>query len=260
MSLTQSPSLSYAERAELCSNSVARSVFQLMDRKQTNLCVSVDVETQQELLRVTREIAREICLLKFHVEIIQDFDRDLIHQLVQLAEEEDFLIVSDSKIGDIGNTAKNLYTKGLYRMVEWADLVTAHPVPGPGIIEALFQAAGSYSRGLLLVAQMSSADTLTDDNYIQRTVQMALNFPEAIAGFVCQKRVIEDPRFIHFTPGVNLSDSQDALGQQFRHPYTLCREFSDIIAVGRGVYRAENPAAAARRYRSEAWRGYTERG
>lgn len=259
MTQTLSQNLSYEARAESCSNATACKLFQLMARKRTNLCASVDVESSSELLEITDQIGTEICLLKFHVEILQDFDWNFIECLEELAARDDFLIVSDSKIGDIGNTAKRLYTKGLYRMAEWAHLVTAHPVPGPGVIQALEEGAETRERGILLVAQMSSKGALAVDDYTRAAVAMAEAHASSVTGFVCQERLTDDPRFIHFTPGVSLEGSGDGLGQQFRHPRHLSRSFSDVIAVGRGIYKATNPREAAELYKSEAWAGYEER-
>ncbi len=45
----------------------------------------------------------------------------------------------DRKFADIGNTVILQYTKGLFRIAEWADLVTVHALPGEGIVQALEQ-------------------------------------------------------------------------------------------------------------------------
>jgi len=43
------------------------------------------------------------------------------------------------KFADIGNTVKLQYTKGLFQIAQWADLVTVHVLPGEGIVQALEQ-------------------------------------------------------------------------------------------------------------------------
>lgn len=43
---------------------------------------------------------------------------------------------------------------------------------------------------------------------------MAENHKYFVLGFVAQSSVSRDPRFIHFTPGVQLKKTSDALGQQ----------------------------------------------
>lgn len=48
-----------------------------------------------------------------------------------------FLNISIRKFSDIGSTVQNQYAGGLFRICDWAHLVTVHPVPGYGVIEGL---------------------------------------------------------------------------------------------------------------------------
>ena len=67
----------------------------------------------------------------------------------------------------------------------------------------------------------------------------------------------EDPAFLHLTPGVQLSQQRDALGQCYLTPEKVVGERgSDMIIVGRGILQAEDPAKAAEQYRREAWQAY----
>ena len=68
-----------------------------------------------------------------------------------------------------------------------------------------------------------------------------------------------DP-FVYMTPGVNLAESGDALGQQYRTPHSVVvGDGCDVVIVGRGVYGAADPAAAAARYAKASWDAYLER-
>jgi orotidine-5'-phosphate decarboxylase len=62
---------------------------------------------------------------------------DKVHQLVNLTLKNNFLIFEDRKVADIGNTAKLQFSQGMYKISQWADVVNAHSITGPGIISGL---------------------------------------------------------------------------------------------------------------------------
>ncbi|KKR99098.1 MAG: Orotidine 5'-phosphate decarboxylase [Candidatus Magasanikbacteria bacterium GW2011_GWC2_41_17] len=197
--------LTYSERAKLCVNLTAKRLLQLMDDKQTNLALAADVTTKKELLQIASELGPHICVLKTHIDIIEDFDTELITKLQRLWEKHNFLIFEDRKFADIGNTVKEQYQGGIYHIADWAHITNAHTVPGPGIIHGLKEIGLPKNRGLLLLAEMSSKGTLAQGEYTQKTIQMALDNKDFVIGFITTRQIIEDPCFINFTPGVQLA-------------------------------------------------------
>ena len=252
--------LSYSERAKLCENLTAKKLLELMDTKKTNLCVAADVTTKTELLKIADELGPEICLFKTHIDIIDDFDTDLIIQLQRLAEKHTFLLFEDRKFADIGNTVKHQYQDGIYHIADWADVVNCHTVPGPGIIQGLKEVGLTKGRGLLLLAEMSPKGNLATGTYTEASLTMAEENKDFVIGFITMHQLIDDPCFINMTPGVQLAAGRDSLGQQYNTPENVIgKQKSDIIIVGRGIYEAPDPVAEAKKYREAGWRAYTNR-
>lgn len=249
--------LPFHKRAELCNNPTAKTLFHLMEEKETNLAVNADVTTKQALLDFANQVGPHICILKTHVDILEDFDIDFIHELQKLAKSHQFLLFEDRKFADIGTIAKMQYLHGLYKIASWADITNAHILPGPGIIQGLKEAGLPMGRGLLLLAEMSSKGSLATGSYTESAVTMAKEDPDFVIGFITQHRLTEDPRFLHLTPGVKLAPDSDPLGQQYQTPERVIKENgSDIMIVGRGISQAQNPAEEAARYRKAGFSAY----
>lgn len=165
-------------------------------------------------------------------------------------------------------------------------------MPGPGIVEALAQTAASeevkgvvakgdadagaegrrgvvgVGRGLLILAEMTSKGSLATGEYTRSSVEIARRFPEFVIGFVTtkslshvepEKKSSEKEDFVVFTTGVNMSTKGDALGQQYNTPRKAVMGGADFIIAGRGIYKAEDPMEAAKRYKREGWEAYLER-
>lgn len=133
-------------------------------------------------------------------------------------------------------------------------------------------------RGLLLMAEMSSAGNLATGGYTAATVAMARAHPDFVMGFVAMKRVDERDEtsggvaagtgadFVIMTPGVGLDSKGDGMGQQYRTPDEVIRESGcDVQIVGRGIYGGGDGVADeqivenAVRYREAGWKAYLER-
>ncbi len=246
----------FNQRADLCQNKTAKNLFTLMEKKQSNLAVAADLTSSSSLLSLADSIGPEICVLKTHIDILEDFSPQTTKKLQELADKHQFLIFEDRKFADIGNTVSHQYRGGIYRIADWADIVNAHIVPGPGIIEGLKQVGLPKGRALLLLAEMSSAGTLAQGAYTDQAVKMAEAHPDFVIGFISLKKLSENPRWIYMTPGVQLSPGKDALGQQYQTPEMVMEAGSDVIIVGRGIYSAKDPKSEAKVYREACWKAY----
>ncbi|CAO3685812.1 unnamed protein product [Umbelopsis ramanniana] len=255
--------MTYGQRAAKHPNACASRLLDLMERKKTNLSLALDVTTKKELLDIADKVGPYLCLLKTHIDIVDDFDQDLIEQLLVLAKKHDFMIFEDRKFADIGNTVKHQYGNGIYRIASWSDITNAHGVPGEGIITGLKEVGLPLGRGLLLLAEMSSKGALTYGEYTTQTIEMARRNQDFVMGFITQRCINEHPDedFIAMSPGVGLDVTGDGLGQQYRTPRQVIVESGcDLIIVGRGIYgKGRDVQAEARRYQEAGWSAYQER-
>lgn len=255
-------SMSYAERAKVAKSEVARALLRIMDMKKTNLCLAADLTKSDEIFNLVQSVGPYICLLKTHVDIVEDFNESFVKTLQALAQKHNFLIMEDRKFADIGNTVALQYSKGIYRISSWADLVTVHSLPGDGILKGLKECVSqSPARGVFLLAEMSSEGNLISSDYKEKTMKMTETYSDFVAGIVGQSaELVQDPGLIQLTPGVKLEEGSDNLGQKYNTPeYVMKEKGADIAVVGRGIISSKNPSEAAKTYRDRLWEAYIAR-
>lgn len=208
--------------------------------------------------------------------VIQNFT----DRLRALAEAKNFLIFEDRKFADIGNTVAMQFEKGIYRIADWADIVNVHGVTSYVDLEILQQIARQKGReiGLLVLAQMTPEQlpgaVFFDAEYARKAFAVAsaahshyqkidgqspvLGFigsaeqPEILRG-LSMRRYEHAPEMLILTPGIQLAGSGDGTGQTYNTPEKALLNGSDIIIVGRGVYKAADQRAAAQQYRAVGW-------
>lgn len=252
--------LPYEQRIEKAHHPVVKRLLQTMIDKKSNLICSADVTSKAALLELANAVGPSICCLKTHIDSIHDFDKELIEQLKALASKHQFLLFEDRKFGDIGSTLQKQYTSKHYAIQEWADLVTVHVVGGAASIQALKDTQFFQNKGMVIIAQMSTKDTLTDASYIKNAAKIAEMHNDAVVGVVAQQRLLEDLGMLQFTPGINLKAKADQAGQVYNNPEVAFAERgTDLMIVGRGIYQADNPAEAAKAYQEAGWAAYHSR-
>ena len=242
---------SYETKLANAEHSVAKKLLEISIEKKSNLIVSADVITTQELLDLAEKVGPHIVALKTHIDIITDFDPDTtILPLKDLATKYNFMLMEDRKFADIGNTQELQFSYGIYKISNWADFVTSHVIGGYEALDCFLNV------GVVAIVGMSSKGTLTNKNYQEEALKIAQSHPNVIGG-VSQKQLPEE--LLLFTPGINMGDSGDGKGQQYNTPEHAFKNLhSDFMIVGRGIYKAEDAEKAALNYKIAGWNAYLE--
>jgi len=246
--------MSLQTRCELTENPVTKRLFETMLRKESNLCVAIDKTKSADIIDLVKKVGKYVAVVKLHSDIVEDWSQAVQETLMGLSKDLDFLLFEDRKLADIGNTVKHQTTA----ISSWADLLTVHGLPGPGLLQGV-QAGTTRPMGVLLVAEMSNAGNLFSQEYTKAVVQMGEDKDVAglVSGFISQSRVSKRAGLVQMTPGVHLAESCDSGDQRYTSPAEAVKDKgADLIIVGRGICQALSPEVQAEEYRSQGWQAY----
>jgi orotidine 5'-phosphate decarboxylase subfamily 1 len=270
--------MTYADRAQEARNPALKALFGLMEHKKTTLALANDDLEFDRFLPMIEKTGDHVAVVKTHMDLLRypsfSVVRPLIDDLQKLAEKYGFMIFEDRKFADIGKIVLEQYIGGPFRIAEWAHLVNAHSIPGPGVIEGLYEGAKPFmekgeKRGLIMLAQMTPKGNLFTEKYAEETIAMAEAFPEFAMGYIGTGSEPEklklwladkaDPNFLIATPGVKFGKTEGKLGQRYEAPEKIVANGSDLLIVGSGIYESSDPECTAREYRKAGWDTYNAR-
>lgn len=206
----------------------------------SNIIISADVECLNELWKIFETMGSNVDIIKIHHDIITDFTVDLdltIQKINKYKYDYNFLVWEDRKYADIGyimeKQVKNHVSK-------WADIISVQPISG---IESVMQL--SFIK-VILIGEMSSSNTLCNDEYKKCVIEMTDLLPNVI-GIVCQSKMTETK--LNIVPGISLKNKKDGKGQCYNTMKD--RSFADYYVVGRSILNSENPQDTLTTYMKE---------
>ena len=247
---------------------MARTYMEVSCRKQSLVCLAADRSTMAGLFDLVETVGPHIAALKTHVDLVDDWTSESWGRFCQAAKEADLLIFEDRKFADIGGISRKQMA-GVYNIRAWSDLVTAHLISGPDIVDGLQAGWSDVNRkgGVLLLAQMSSRGNLLDPDYTSNVVEKGKSHP-GVFGFIGNgsrpgelrqlRTAVGDGKLI-WTPGVNLAVGDGEMGQRYGHPREAVLAGSDCIIVGSGIHKADDPRQQAAAYAVASWNALQER-
>ena len=236
----------------------AEEIRSSMASKKTRVVLAADRTTIAEISMVLSLAGPNICMLKTHADGVVDFDyARWMDEVVRPARKMGILIFEDRKFADIGHVSK-IQMLGHQRIADWADIVTAHRISGPDIINGIHAAWSEVGRrgSILILAQMSSSGNFLDSQYTRKTVDSCKSIP-GVCGFIgngsdptsiAALREAVGPEKLILTPGINLTPNESVMGQRYGHPSEAIRSGADAVIVGSGIIRSDSVSDAAALY------------
>ncbi|KIN04306.1 hypothetical protein OIDMADRAFT_117197 [Oidiodendron maius Zn] len=139
---------SFDERALKTTHPLSAYLLRLMAIKKSNLCLSADVSTTNQLLHLAEAIGPSIVVLKTHYDLISNWDyhpsTGTGARLNRLARRHGFLVFEDRKFGDIGSTVQAQYVEGSAKIIEWSHITNVNMVPGKAVVDTMAEAAARW--------------------------------------------------------------------------------------------------------------------
>ena len=263
------PARIWGERWINCKQPIARKYMEMACIKQSLVVLAADKKTMGELNQLVENVNDYIVALKTHVDLIDDWNKEEWVKFIFNAKEKGLLIFEDRKHGDIGKIARD-QMGGIYDSQSWADLITAHLISGPSVLDGMKEAWESIGKqgGVLLLAQMSSEGNLLEiPGYTDAVIEIGKKHPICF-GFIGNgsrpnelselRSKVGESKMI-WTPGINLKMGEVKLGQRYGDPEDAILAGSDAIIIGSGIHNSENPKEMAKKYAEISWNSLLKR-
>ena len=143
-----------------------------------------------ELCDLIEKVGDDICVLKIHSDIINDFylnyEKNVL-KLLNLKQKYNFKIWEDRKFADIGS----VMLRQISLLTNWVDIVSIHPISGSLGIENI------KNMELIIIAEMSTKDHLMNEEYQKKVIEIAEK--NNVLGIVSQHKLSD--ALLHFVPG-----------------------------------------------------------
>lgn len=217
----------------------ANSLYSLALRKNSNLIVSCDFMNPENILELVNKIGNKIIGLKLHLDCINissmSYD-NFIMAIQDIAETKNFMIIDDSKLGDIEMINMEKIKCNNLAIEDAVDAVTIHALSGLDILKNK-----NIKINFLPVVEMS-CNNMIDSNYTKkvinniRTICNEVEYPNLL-GLVCQDntpKIMKPFEFLTISPGISLDSKTDCGNQKYSIP-SLKNKRGLFWIVGRSI-------------------------
>ena len=218
--------------------------------KKSNLVVSLDLSTTDEILEMAHKLAPHVVMFKLHTDTITNFNSIFIEELTRICKLYNVFLMEDRKYADIPKVVWDQYNSSTYKVSEWCDFITVHLIGGEELLDLMeLKYKEGFNINMFLVLEMSSQKKASMlDEYVNESQEVSLS-KECVAGFITQNCTSNFS--INMTPGINIKKNTDGMGQYYRTPEDCPN--TDLFIVGRGIVKADDPVKTCLEYKERCW-------
>jgi orotidine-5'-phosphate decarboxylase len=201
----------------------------------TRLIIALDVTDRQEALEIAKKLGSTVDAIKVNYPLILACGLGIIEDIKKYAD-----VIADFKVADIPNT-NSLICRETFEA--GADAIICQGFVGKDSVKACVDVASKYSREVYVVTEMSHPGAL---DFLQPHAfeLVDLAFRAGAAGIIAPATRPEKLVDIRCRAG-NMKILSPGVGAQGGDARKAVEAGADFVIVGRSIYNAADPYAAA---------------
>lgn len=239
--MAQNSRKSYEKRLAQTTNPLLKKLFSIIIEKKSNLCVATNFKSFEETLMFINIAGPHICMLKSQTDSF-GISEVYFKILYEKKKQFNFLLFEDLKFTDLPHAVGQRY-RGY---VKYVDIVTLFPFSDDSFnaLDRVVKEAKlpeDEPRGCFALCEFSFSlwNQEVKQYHAKQNLELAERNTPICCGIIGQKSTLDnDCNMIMATPGVNICQTTDGMGQNWNHPSKVVGNGADIIIVGRGIVSA----------------------
>jgi len=234
--------LSYSQRAELTNNITARKLFHIMSVKMTNLCLAIDSQDVDYLIKTADLYGYHICLLKTNFKAKSEHDVQKITKLNQIALQHNFLVFEEGQ-------------PGTNNLSQWTNVfLLNNQVDKP---MALDEAVALMDIWKWQTCFLECDEFTETEQSWQKKMRVAEVFSDSVIGFLSERKISTNPKFISMTKVLSQGKRIQSIYAEMES--AMVNKNVDIIVFSDALLKAVDPLKRVVNFKIIAYNGYLKR-
>ena len=211
----------------------ADKLYMLALQRKSNIILSCDFLTPEQILTIIRKIGNHVIAVKLHLDTISECNLlEFCTRLNILQKDMGFLVIEDSKYADIESIMVEKVKSLSNHKV--ASALTIHGIAGLSVLRQ-----GVMALPGIIVAEMSCSNNLINDQYTSDIIEyIRRNGSLELGGLVVQNKVpkmLDLCEMATMSPGISITMSVDGANQKYSIPELRDNKLGLFWIVGRGI-------------------------